>query len=166
MIAEPNKKKSPLLSSEVKLLVAQSYLTLCNPMDYSPPVSSIQEILQARILEWVAIPFSRGSSPPRDQIPGIPAKDLLHCRQIIYHPSYQSLVWEDPTCHGATKPVNYNYWAYALEPRNHNYWAHVPQLLKPRHPRARVLQQEKPLQWEARVLQQYINAYIWNLERW
>ena len=89
MIAEPNKKKSPLLASEVKLLVAQSYLTLCNPMDYSPPGSSIQEILQARILEWVAIPFSRGSSPPRDQIPGIPARDLLHCKQIIYHQSYR-----------------------------------------------------------------------------
>ena len=44
----------------------QSCLTLCNPMDYSPPVSSVQGILQARILEWVTIPFSRGSSQPRD----------------------------------------------------------------------------------------------------
>ena len=34
----------------------------CNSMDYSPPGSSVHEILQARILEWVAIPFSRGSS--------------------------------------------------------------------------------------------------------
>ena len=38
-------------------------------MDYSPPGSSVHEILQAKILEWVAIPFSRGSSPPRDQMP-------------------------------------------------------------------------------------------------
>ena len=37
-------------------------------MDYSPPGSSVHGILQARILEWVAIPFSRGSSWPRDQI--------------------------------------------------------------------------------------------------
>ena len=37
------------------------------PMDYSPPVSSVHEILQARILEWVATCFSRGSSPPRDR---------------------------------------------------------------------------------------------------
>ena len=41
------------------------------------------------------------------------------------------LVWEDPTCHGATKPVRHNYWACALEPASHSYWAHVPQLLKP-----------------------------------
>ena len=43
--------------------VTQSYLTLCNPM----PGSSIHGIFQARVLEWVAISFSRGSSPPRDQ---------------------------------------------------------------------------------------------------
>ena len=42
-----------------------------------------------------------------------------------------SLVWEDPTCRGATKPVCHNYWACSLEPTSHNYWAHVPQLLKP-----------------------------------
>ena len=36
-------------------------------MDYSPPSSSVHGILQAKILEWVAIPFSRGSSQPRDQ---------------------------------------------------------------------------------------------------
>ena len=40
--------------------VAQYYLTLCDPMDCSPPGSSVHEIAQARILEWVAIPFSRG----------------------------------------------------------------------------------------------------------
>ena len=45
----------------------QSYLTLCNPMDCSLPGSSVRGILQARILEWVAIPFSRGSSRPRNQ---------------------------------------------------------------------------------------------------
>ena len=41
--------------------------TLCNPMDCSPPGSSVLGILQARILEWVAISFSRGSSRPRDR---------------------------------------------------------------------------------------------------
>ena len=51
----------------VPCLAAQSSLTLCNPVDYSLPGSSIHGILQARILEWVAIPFSRGSSQPRDQ---------------------------------------------------------------------------------------------------
>ena len=46
--------------------VAQSCLTLCDPMDCSLPGSSVHGILQARILEWVAISFSRGSSQPRD----------------------------------------------------------------------------------------------------
>ena len=46
--------------------VAQSCLTLCDPMDYSLPGSSIHRIFQARILEWVAISFSRRSSQPRD----------------------------------------------------------------------------------------------------
>ena len=45
----------------------QSCLTLCNPMDGSPLGSSVHGILQARVLEWVAISFSRGSSWPRDR---------------------------------------------------------------------------------------------------
>ena len=45
----------------------QSCLTLCDPMDCYPPGSSVHGILQARILEWVAMPFSRGSSQHRDQ---------------------------------------------------------------------------------------------------
>ena len=52
---------------EKKSEVAQSCLTLCNPVDCSPPGSSVHGILQARILEWVAISFSRGSSWPRVQ---------------------------------------------------------------------------------------------------
>ena len=43
-------------------------LTLCHPMDCNPPGSPVHRISQARILEWVAISFSRGSSQPRDQI--------------------------------------------------------------------------------------------------
>ena len=49
------------------VLVAQSCPILCDPMDCSPPDFSVHGILQARILEWVAIPFSRGSSQPRDR---------------------------------------------------------------------------------------------------
>ena len=48
--------------SEVKVKVTQSCPALCDPMDYT-----VQGILQARILEWVAIPFSRGSSQPKNQ---------------------------------------------------------------------------------------------------
>ena len=55
------------LKKKVKVLGTQSCQTLWDPMDCSPPGSSIHGILQARILEWVAIPFSRGSFWPRDQ---------------------------------------------------------------------------------------------------
>ena len=51
---------------KVKVLVVQSCQTLCEPINCSLPGSSAHGILQARILEWVAIPFSRGSSQPRD----------------------------------------------------------------------------------------------------
>ena len=50
---------------EVKVLVAQSCPTLCDRMDYSSPAPSVHGILQSRILEWVAVLFSRGSSRPR-----------------------------------------------------------------------------------------------------
>ena len=60
----------------------------------------------------------------------------------------RSLVQEDPTCWGATRPACYNYWAYALEPGIHNYWGHVPQTLKPTCPAAHAPQQEKPPQLE------------------
>ena len=106
-------------SSCVCLLVAQSCLTLWDPMDYSPPGSSVHGILQSknsemgcqsllqgifltqalnpglphcrqilyrlshqgslRIQEWVAFPFSRGSSQPRNR-----TRILLHCRQLFF----------------------------------------------------------------------------------
>ena len=52
----------PCEVKSVEELVAQSCPTLCNPMDCSPPDSSVHGILQARLLEWVAIPFSRESN--------------------------------------------------------------------------------------------------------
>ena len=52
--------------SESESEVSQSCPTLCDPVDCSPPSSSVHGILQARVLEWVAISFSRGSSRPRD----------------------------------------------------------------------------------------------------
>ena len=54
------------MKSESVSEVAQSCPTLCDPMDYSLPGSSVSGIFQARILEWVAIPFSRRSARPRD----------------------------------------------------------------------------------------------------
>ena len=53
-------------------LVAQACLTLCNPTDCSLPGFSVHGILQARILEWLAMPFSRGSSKP-EIVPWSPA---------------------------------------------------------------------------------------------
>ena len=44
----------------MKMLVPQSHLTLCDPVDYSPPGSSVHGILQSKILEWVAIHFPKG----------------------------------------------------------------------------------------------------------
>ena len=63
--------------------VAQSCLTLSDPVDCSP-LYSIHGILQARILEWFAISFSRGIFPTQGSNLGLP-----HCRQILYHLSHQ-----------------------------------------------------------------------------
>ena len=52
---------------KVKVLVAQPCPTLCDSMDCSLPGSSVHGLLQARILEWVSMPSSRASSPPRDR---------------------------------------------------------------------------------------------------
>ena len=59
--------------------VAQSCPTLCDPMDCCLPGFSVHGIFQARVLEWVAISFSRGSSWPRDRT----------CRQTLYPLSHQ-----------------------------------------------------------------------------
>ena len=67
---KPESLMSPALAGKFFTTVCevtQSCLTLCNPMGCSPPGSSVHGILQARILEWVTIFFSRGSSQPRDQ---------------------------------------------------------------------------------------------------
>ena len=68
---------------KMKVLLFLSRLTFCDPMDCSLPDSSVHRILQARILEWVAISFSRGFSQPRDQT-------QVSCgsyigRHILYH---------------------------------------------------------------------------------
>ena len=70
---------------------AQSCPTLCDPMDCSPPGSSVQGILQARILEQVAVPFSRGSIEPRSAL-----------LQILYHLRHQGSPQQVKT-----KPNNY-----------------------------------------------------------
>ena len=73
-----------LLSRQV---VSDSFVTPCRD---SPPGSSVHGIAQVRVLEWVAISFSRGTSRPRDGtwVSGI-AGSLLHCRWILYFLSHQ-----------------------------------------------------------------------------
>ena len=66
-------------SAKVKVKVAQSCLTLCDPMNYT-----VLGILQARILEWVAILFSRGIFPTQGSNPG-----LSHCRRILCQLNHQ-----------------------------------------------------------------------------
>ena len=67
--------------------VTQSCLTLCDPMDCSQPGSSVHGILQARILEWVAIPFSRGSSWPKDRT------------QVSHNPGRFFTIWATRKAH-------------------------------------------------------------------
>ena len=64
----------------IRALVAQLCPTLCDPMDCNPPYSSVHVILQAKLLEWVSMPFSRGLSQPQGSNPG-----LLYCQWILYH---------------------------------------------------------------------------------
>ena len=63
--------------------VIQSTLNLCDYMNYSPPGFSVYRILQARILEWVAMPTSRGFTNTQGLNPGL--LRLLHRRRILYY---------------------------------------------------------------------------------
>ena len=76
-------KNAKMSLYSIKVLVAQLCPTLCNPMDYSPPGSSVLGIFQAEILEWVAISSFRGYSRPRDQ-PGSP---ILQADSLLPEPT-------------------------------------------------------------------------------
>ena len=85
----------------------QKTLTLCEPMDCSPPGSSVHGVLQARILEWVAISFCRGSSRPRN-------RTWVSCtsRWVLYHwaPGKPKAQWVCP------KSQSWKGWSQALYP--------------------------------------------------
>ena len=66
------------------LVCRLSHIMLCDPTDCSPPASSVHRILQARILEWVPIPFLQGIFQTQGSNAG-----LLHCRQILYRLSHR-----------------------------------------------------------------------------
>ena len=78
VLGEPGKYQDKRRESESE--VAQSCPTLCSPVDWSLPGSSLHGLLQARILEWVAIFFTRGSSQLKDQ-----TRASCIGRQIVYH---------------------------------------------------------------------------------
>ena len=73
-------KNCPNLNRDLEISVARSCPILCEPLDCNPPGTFVHGILQARRLEWVAMPLSRGSSRPRDGT-------HISCtgRQILYH---------------------------------------------------------------------------------
>ena len=84
--------------------VKESEVALCDPMDCSPPGSSLHGIFQLRLLQWVAIPFSRGSSRPREQT-------HISClgRRTLYHWASWETMREADTI-------------LSIDPRNENKW--------------------------------------------
>ena len=137
---------------------AQSCPTLCNPMDCSPPGSPVHGIFQARILEWVAISFSRGSFQPRDWT----CSSCVSCndRQILYHlsPSVQISSWVVSNSfrpHGlqhARPPCPSPSWSLlklmsieSVMPSNHRILCHPLLLLPSIFPSIRVFSNESVL---------------------
>ena len=78
---------------KVKMIVSQTCLTLSDPMDHSPPGSSVHEILQARTLEWGGIPSFRESSQPRDWTwVSCIGRWILYCLSHQGSPQYITLI--------------------------------------------------------------------------
>ena len=99
---------------------AQSCLTLCDPLDCNLPGSSVREILQARILEWVAISSSRGSSQPRNRacVSCIAGRFFTYwgIREGIRHP------WISESIGLAKKLL----WVFPLDQMEKNKWTFWP----------------------------------------
>ena len=91
--------------------VTQSCPTLCDPMDCSLPGSSVHGIFQARVLEWVAICFSSGSSQPRNQ-----TWVSFIVGRCFYHLSHQGSpyikeILQEPCCQASGSPTC-SYWIF------------------------------------------------------
>ena len=95
-------------------LVTQSCLTLCNSLDCSPPGSSVHGILQARILERVAIPFFKGSSQPRDwtYVSCIAGRffTIWAIREVSYYPIPKTLQLHSLQIQSSTRNVVPSIW--------------------------------------------------------
>ena len=110
--------KMELFSVLVK--AARSCLTLCDPMDYR-----VHGILQARILEWIAYPFSRGSSQPRDQTQVYcTGRWILYhwaSREALHHFTAESVTWSVQDLLKNRRDSNARYWnrkKMLLPPKN------------------------------------------------
>ena len=99
-------------------LVAQLYQTLCDPMDRSPPGSSVHGNLQARILGWVSIPFSRGSSQPReDSLPSEPPGKISQYAAVAAKSLQSCPTLCDPIDGSSPLPVGFS---------RQEYWSGLP----------------------------------------
>ena len=135
----------------MEVLVTRSCLALCDPMDCSLPGSSVHGILQARILEWVAMPFSRGSSWPRNwtQVSRIGGRffTIWATREVLVIIPAWTGYWKGLTF--VCTPISEHYWHYfwcyflpwwyfcfvaflslqmlgVLRSIRHKSWAHTP----------------------------------------
>ena len=125
----------------------QSCPTLCNPIDSSPPGSSVPGILQARILEWVAISFSSAcmhakslqpcptlcdpmdSSPPGSSVHGIPQARILEWVAISFSVPYLTvnLIWQRPNLLLTITSIQQNVW-HTVVSHFHKYALSFPRL--------------------------------------
>ena len=151
---QPTRASSPGKSHGQRNLVVVieslwSYSTLCDPMDCSSPGSSIQGISQARILEWVAIPFSRRTSQPRGQ-----TRTSCSGRQVLYHwatweahrGTWQATVCGVPKDSDTTKQQQQHCLGYKTSPQALSYFFKKPAFVQ--------------LQFNARSLQWSLKFYF------
>ena len=121
----------------MKVLVTQLCATLATPKHCSPPDSSVHGTLQSRILEWVTIPFSRGSYQPRDQ-----TQVLLHCRQILYHLSLQGKPYLPANARDIGRKHGLNPWVRKIPCRRK--WQQTPVFLPGKSHRQKSLEGHSP----------------------
>ena len=112
------------------------------PLQFPNCVSGVLDVPQMQVSRSSASTSTREASTWGHSVDSFPIRILSRTSLVaqwlriclpMQGTQVPALVWEDPTCHGATKPVRHNYWACALESASHNCRAHAPQLLKPAH---------------------------------
>ena len=130
---EGSKSELPWPLPTLCVFVAQLCLTLCDSMDCSPPGSSVHGIFQARILEWVAFPFSRESSQPRDWT-------QVSCIMSRFFTSWATreariLEWVAyPFCSGSSQPRNWTR-VFCIAGRFFTNWAMREAMISKNNPK-------------------------------